>query len=64
MRTEDIIKVTEANFCVLRPQDQPEPCIQIYTESQGWTTVKTYPTKEARDKDLNEHLKSRRNILD
>lgn len=65
MRTEDIEKVASRRFTVLRPSDEPEPCILRWSRiKKQWLVTYTFKDKEDRDLKLAKLLERTENILD
>lgn len=66
MRTEDIKKVVEKGFIVIRPSDEPRPCILKWSQwKEDWIVrFDNFINKEDRDRALNELLKTWNVILD
>ena len=66
MRTDDIKKVAEKGFIVIRPSDEPRPCIKKWSRwKEDWIiSIDKFKDKDDRDKSLNELLKSNNIILD
>lgn len=59
MNTRDQQKVINAGFILVRPDDQPSPRIKVKDgKSSEWRTLnKPFPTKAARDRELDQLLK-------
>lgn len=59
MNLRDQKKVIKAGFIIVRSDDQPSPRIKVKDgKSSEWRTLgKPFPTKAARDRELNQLLK-------
>ena len=66
MRTDDINKVAQRRFTVIRPSDEPTPCILRWSKiKQQWiVTYDNFKNKEERDLKLAKLLERRDIILD
>lgn len=57
MNLRDQSKVIKAGFILVRSDDQPSPRIKVKDgKSSEWRTLKSFPTKAARDRELNQLL--------
>lgn len=57
MNLRDQNKVIKAGFILVRSDDQPTPRIKIKDgKSSEWRSLKSFPTKAARDRELNQLL--------
>ena len=58
MKLRDQKKLLKAGFTIVSPVDFPTPCIKIKKgESCEWRTLRSFPTKVARNIELAELLK-------
>jgi len=57
MDAKSQLKVIEAGFLILRPDDQPSPRIKYKSnERHEWATMEKFESKAARDRRLKELL--------
>ena len=52
MRTEDIEKVASRRFAVIRPSDEPEPCILRWSHIKKQWVAFEYKFKDKEERDL------------
>lgn len=65
MNLRDQNKVIKAGFILVRSDDQPTPRIKIKDgKSSEWRSLKSFPTKAARDRELNQLLELDTVIMD
>lgn len=74
MTVQDQLKLLNAGYTIIRPDNQPKIRIKTlvlaqlrgmdYVNSASWKTLETYQTKAARDRALKDMLQSRMIILD
>lgn len=75
MTLQDHLKLLNAGYTIVRPDDHPRIRIKTlvlaegilgkdYVSSANWKTLENYPTKAARDRALKDMLQDRMTILD